>query len=139
MKKILSITLSFILLFSSIGMARSTHFCGGMEMLSELSLKAAHIDCGMEQVLPDCDSEKEHQNHFKSSHCCDNEFELVNMDEDFSFAKAGINLHLDFAVAFVHTFIFNRIIQEESLSEIPFYTPPILELDQQVLFQTFII
>ncbi|MEN2284077.1 hypothetical protein AAGF08_18180 [Algoriphagus sp. SE2] len=138
MKKTISIALSFILLFASIGMAKSTHFCGGMEMLSEMSIKASHIDCGMEQKTPDCDSEEDHQTHFKSS-CCDNEFEVMNMDEDFSFAKAGINLHLDFAVAFVYTFIFNGNIQETPIAEYSYYSPPILKQDHQVLFQTFLI
>lgn len=99
-----------------------------------MGLKASHIDCGMEQKTPDCDSDEDHQTHFKSS-CCDNEFELVNMDEDFSFAKAGINLHLDFAVAFVHTFIFNGNIQETSIAEYSYYTPPILKQDHQVCFK----
>ncbi len=120
-------------------MAKSTHFCGGLEMLSELSLNASHINCGMEQKSHDCDSEEDHQNHFNSNNCCDNEFEILHMDEDFSITKASINLHLDFAVAFAYTFIFSGSIVEPIHTDLPDYSPPILKQDHQVLFQTFLI
>lgn len=119
-------------------MAKSTHFCGGLEMLSELSLNASHIDCGMEQKVPDCES-KDSKTHLKAKGCCDNEFEILNMDEDFSITKATFNLHLNFAVAFVHTFIFNSSLEVPLNSELPDYYPPILKRDHQVLFQTFLI
>lgn len=138
MKKIFSIALSLILLISSIGMAKSTHFCGGLEMLSELSLQANHIDCGMEEKTPDCSSEESHD-HIKSKTCCDNEFELLQMEDDLNIVKSGLDLHFDFALAFVHTFIFNGQVQESTSSENPVYTPPVLRQNHQILFQSFLI
>lgn len=107
-------------------------------MLSELALNASHIDCGMEQKAPDCET-NDGKLHLKAKGCCDNQFELLQMDNDFSISKASVNLQLDFAVAFIQTFIFNSGIQETQSSELPYYTPPILEQDSQILFQRFLI
>lgn len=130
--------LSLILLFSSIGMAKSTHFCGGLEMLSQLSLNASHINCGMEQKIPDCET-NDGKVHVQDSGCCDNEFEILHLDEDFSITKASLHLNLDFAYALVHTFILNVSLEETTSTTYSGYSPPFLKQDQQVLFQTFII
>ncbi|WP_449500890.1 HYC_CC_PP family protein [Algoriphagus lutimaris] len=139
MKKIISIVLSLILLFTSIGMAKSTHFCGGLEMLSELSLNASHINCGMEQKKPDCDTNDGKVHVHQDSGCCDNEFEVLQLDEDFSINKASFHLNLDFAFALVHTFIFKVSLEETTATTYSDYSPPFLKQDHQVLFQTFII
>ena len=107
-------------------------------MLSELSFKATHIDCGMEQKTPDCDS-AEHHHNLKQKSCCDNQYELLQLDEDFSIVKSGLNLDLDFTVAFVHIFIFNALLLEPNSTGEAVYSPPVLKQDHQILFQTFLI
>lgn len=107
-------------------------------MLSELSLNASHIDCGMEKKAPECES-NDGSSHVKAKGCCDNEFELLQMDEDFSFSKASYNLDLNFTIAFAYTFIFNSGFSHSLDSETPYYTPPILQQDPQILFQRFLI
>lgn len=119
-------------------MAKSTHFCGGMEMLSKLSLNASHINCGMEQKVPDCDS-NDGKAHLKDSGCCDNEFEILHLEEDFSITKAKLNVDMVFAVALIHTFIFNASLEDSIDSSYSDYPPPFLEQDHQVLYQTFLI
>lgn len=119
-------------------MAKSTHFCGGLEMLSELSLNASHINCGMKQKVPDCEP-NDGKAHVQDSGCCDNEFEILHLDEDFSISKASLHLNLDFALAWVHTFVIKVSLEEATVTTYSDYSPPIIEQDHQVLYQTFLI
>jgi hypothetical protein len=68
MKKVISISLTFLVLTAMLHLSVATHYCGGKIAASKISLSGKLASCGMEddeKDLPQTDS------HF-ASHCCDN-------------------------------------------------------------------
>ena len=139
MKKIISIFLSMLLLVSSSGMAYARHFCGGMEMISEITFGEKHLSCGMDMDAEssECGDEPKVSDE---KHCCENLIAKVQTDENF--AKASFDLK--FSTVFVATF--NPIFEletEEILSPKTIYfaeyNPPPLLQDLNILYDTFLI
>jgi hypothetical protein len=134
MQKIISIFLSVLLLASSSGIAYAQHFCGEYEMLSEITLGEKDLSCGMAMELPGCDEEADEHD------CCDNEYTKVDTDDTF----AKVSFEFDFDENFVFTFISEFVLfQSENFPENPDlykdYSPPPIERDLQVLYDTFLI
>jgi hypothetical protein len=46
------------MLFSTIGMAKTTHFCMGHAMKSEFGFGEKHLNCGMEMPMDHSDREQ---------------------------------------------------------------------------------
>jgi hypothetical protein len=68
MKKVLSISLSIMMLFALLHISVATHYCGGYYAASTISLSGKLASCGMEA---------DHSDHpltgtVISRHCCDN-------------------------------------------------------------------
>lgn len=137
MKTLVSISLAFFVLFSTIGMAKTTHFCMGHAIKSELGFGEKHLDCGME--MPMDHSENEQDNQKDPNTCCENITEHLQVDEDVQLKKFEINLDLNFALALVQVFIFGIDSSLQENSELPHYpSPPPVE-DLHVLFETYLI
>ncbi|AFL80063.1 hypothetical protein Aeqsu_0552 [Aequorivita sublithincola DSM 14238] len=139
MKKAISIFLSILMLASSSGMAYSQHFCGGLEMMSEITLGEKLLSCGMETNVLDSDCGGETTTH-DSHDCCKNHITKIHTDDNF--AKASFNLKLN--KTFVATFISVFVLQEVEITstEKTFfadYNPPPLEQDLNILYDTFLI
>ncbi|MRT16959.1 hypothetical protein F3C99_08320 [Vitellibacter sp. q18] len=140
MKKLISIFLSVLMLASSSGIAYAQHFCGGMEMLSEITLGEKALSCGMDDMsrtTTECTAETV----AKEPHdCCNNH--IIKIQTDDNFAKASFNLKLN--KTFVATFVSVFVLQEveiPSTEKIFFadYGPPPLEQDLNILYETFLI
>ncbi len=68
MKKVISISLTFLILAAMLHFSVATHYCGGTVAATKMSLSGKLASCGME------DNEKglpQSVSHF-ASHCCDN-------------------------------------------------------------------
>jgi hypothetical protein len=68
MKKVISITLTFIILTALIHFSVATHYCGGTIAATKVSLSGKLANCGMEndeKDIPESGTKI-------SSHCCDN-------------------------------------------------------------------
>lgn len=129
------------MLASSSGIAYAQHFCGGTEMMAELTFGEKMLSCGMDthqnDAIPDCDDEvitpEKHD-------CCSNQFIKIKTDE--SFAKASFDVKLD--KTFVATFVSVFVIQEVEIPStekcfFAVYSPPPLEQDLNILYETFLI
>lgn len=137
MQKIISIFLSILLLTSSSGIAYAQHFCGGNEMLAKITLGEEHLSCGMNVQESECGSEtiliEDHD-------CCENQYTIVKTDDNFSKASFELNLHKTFAAVFVSVFEVHGIDFFSSVSHIySDYSPPPIDKDIPVLYQTFLI
>jgi hypothetical protein len=136
-KTFVSISLAFFVLFSTIGMAKTTHFCMGHAMKSEIGFGEKHLDCGME--MPMDHSENEQDNQKDPSSCCENITEHLQVDEDVQLKKFEIKLDLNFALALVQVFIFGLDASLQENPELPHYpSPPPVE-DLHVLYETHLI
>ena len=137
MKASVSIVLALLVFFASVGMAKTTHFCMGMEMKSEIGFGEKHVDCGMN--MPMDHSENNADNHQDPKSCCENITTQLQVDDEFQLKKHDVNLSLNFAMAFVQVFVFGMEILPSGTTDFPPYSHPPLEQDLQVLYQSFLI
>ncbi|QAA81638.1 hypothetical protein EI546_07825 [Aequorivita sp. H23M31] len=136
MKKAISIFLSLLMLASSSGIAYAQHFCSGMEMMSEVTLGEKHLSCGMEEDLDSsCEAEDVHEDH-----CCQNHITKINTDDNFAKASFDISFQKTFIASFVSVFVLHEV-EIASTHKIFFadYSPPPLEQDLNILYDTFLI
>ena len=136
MKSSVSILLAFLLLFSTVGMAKTTHWCMGHAMDSAIGFGEKHLDCGME--LP-ADQENEATPEDPSS-CCENKAQHLQVDDDFQVSQLDFQLNPSFTLPFIQVFGFG--LDFFAVSAIHFPTesspdPP--KRDFQLLYQTFLI
>ncbi|MDN3724503.1 hypothetical protein QRD02_08920 [Aequorivita sp. SDUM287046] len=139
MKKTISIFLSILMLASSSGIAYAQHFCSGMEMMAEITLGQKMLSCGMDAEAhnSDCDEESEYS---PSHECCDNHYTEVQIDDNFAKASFDLKLNKSFAATFVSVFVLQEV--EIASAEKTFfadYSPPPLERDLNILYETFLI
>ncbi len=139
MTKAISILLSLLMLASSSGISYAQHFCGGMEMMSEISLGEKHLSCGM--VMDVTDTDCSDKNPIPDSHdCCKNHITKIQTDDNFAKASFELNLNKIFVAPFVSVFILQELekisTQKTLFAE---YNPPPLEQDLNILYEVFLI
>ena len=133
MKSSVSILLAFLLLFSTVGMAKTTHWCMGHEMESAIGFGEKHLDCGME--LPTEDSTTD-----DPSSCCENKTQHLQVDDDFQVSQVEFQLSPSFTLPLLQVFVFEGDIF--SIQEVVFpteHSPPVPKRDFQLLYQSFLI
>ncbi|MDF1573348.1 MAG: hypothetical protein P1P82_17195 [Bacteroidales bacterium] len=142
MRKSFSILLSVILLAGQMSVAIGTHFCGGEAVESKIIWGETHLGCGMMDMEEPCDdAEKSNTNelHFDKIPCCENEYHTVQATNEFVKDAAQTTFNVEFAVAFIYTTLNLDLFPESTHQFYSDYSPPPLEKDISVLFQTFLI
>ena len=135
MKSSVSILLAFLLLFSTVGMAKTTHWCMGHEMESAIGFGKKHLDCGMELPTKDSNSSTE-----DPSSCCENKTQHLQVDDDFQVSQLDFQLNPTFTLPFIQVFVFGLDFFAVSAIDFPAESspdPP--KRDFQLLYQTFLI
>ena len=136
MKSTVSLILALFLLFSTVGMAKTTHWCMGHAMDSAIGFGEKHLDCGME--LP-VDQENEATPEDPSS-CCENKTQHLQVDDDFQVSQLDFQLNPTFTLPFIQVFVFGLDFFAISAIDFPAESspdPP--KRDFQLLYQTFLI
>jgi hypothetical protein len=136
MKSTVSLILALFLLFSTVGMAKTTHWCMGHAMDSAIGFGEKHLDCGME--LP-ADQENEATPEDPSS-CCENKTQHLQVDDDFQVSQLDFQLNPTFTLPFIQIFVFGLDFFAGSALHFPAESspdPP--KRDFQLLYQTFLI
>ena len=135
MKSSVSILLAFLLLFSTVGMAKTTHWCMGHEMESAIGFGEKHLDCGME--LPNEDSTTSSED---PSSCCENKTQHLQVDDVFQVIQIEFQLSPSYILPPLQAFIFE--VDFFSIQEVDFpseHSPPVPKRDFQLLYQSFLI
>ena len=136
MKSTVSLILALFLLFSTVGMAKTTHWCMGHAMDSAIGFGEKHLDCGME--LP-ADQENEATPEDPSS-CCENKTQHLQVDDDFQVSQLDFQLNPTFTIPFIQVFIFEFDFFAVNAIHVPSESspdPP--KRDFQLFYQTFLI
>jgi hypothetical protein len=136
MKSTVSLILALFLLFSTVGMAKTTHWCMGHAMDSAIGFGEKHLDCGME--LP-TDQENEATPEDPSS-CCENKTQHLQVDDDFQVSQLDFQLNPTFTLPFIQVFVFGFDFFAVNAIHFPAESspdPP--KRDFQLLYQTFLI
>ena len=134
MKKFFSVILSLVILFTSMGFTLSSHHCGGKRVKTVLNLGITDVSCGMENSKKGCsDSTK------MNSNCCQDEFQKIQLNNDYTQVVSYEKISLDFTIVFV-SILFDLL--PNTATETYFfknYAPPPLVKDIKVLVQSFLI
>ncbi len=134
MRKAISIVLTVLLLASSTSITYSKHFCGDFEVMSTITFGEEYLSCSMAMNNDSCDDTEEDQD------CCKNQYEKVDIDDNFADSSFQVNLNVPFIASFVSVFLLQEIeFQPQSLHFYSYYDPPPLDKDIPVLYQVFII
>ncbi|MBU2915014.1 HYC_CC_PP family protein [Reichenbachiella agariperforans] len=136
MKRIIAISLSMLLLLSNMGLAISTHYCGGKAVQSQLAIGQAHLDCGMLEALPPVCTQTQLS---KTMNCCENSYLSYELQDDFKLALSSFSINLDFVYVLAFTFIDFHLSDVGQFVAYSDYSPPLLHQDIPVLFQSFLI
>ncbi|MGM0945654.1 MAG: HYC_CC_PP family protein [Bacteroidota bacterium] len=137
MKPFISIFMALFVFFSSVGMAKTTHFCMGYAMNSEIGFGQKHLDCGM--AMPMDHSENKEDNKQDENTCCENITEHLQVDEETQLKKLTIALDLNFAVALFHIFTFGSDFFFQANDEKEYFSSPPLLQELHILYETYLI
>ncbi len=110
----------------------------GTEMGSEIGFSTSHIECGMAKMKPSCPSENKTTKH-EEKDCCEDEFELLVLDQDVQKSNLNLDYAPEFVVSLVYTFLGISFFPIETNNDYQDYPSPIPRQDLQVLHQSFLI
>lgn len=142
LRKILYIVMALVLVIANFGLTISTHYCQGEAVETQLNLTHAGLTCGMMDMNNSCDIPLQNENnetHIDKTPCCQNEYQTLQLTEDFVQDSAPITFHVDFALAFVYATLNLDLFPNSTQQSYTEYHSPPIEKDIQVLFQTFLI
>ena len=136
------------MLFSNMGFAIATHYCGGMAVESKLMLGHETLDCGMATMVTadmdisnmdeqPCQSGQTHALQFKKTPCCENEYQSLDIEDDYELTVVQPSLNFEFVAAFVVSFLKVAFLTEITSPQYANYSPPLIEQDIAVLYQVF--
>lgn len=138
-KKVLSIFLSFLLLFSNLGFSMNTHFCGGEPIEKSVSLGTEMLSCGMESEDSSCGNSGSLQNSFNAVPCCKDINVFLQVDDELRLKWSNSSFQNLNLVAVLPSYNFIAISKAKIEFAFIKYTPPLIKKNIQVLFQSFLI
>lgn len=139
LKKLISISLALLLLVSNTGFTLNTHFCGGIAVKTSFSFGLHNPDCGMDDTTENCEAPSSQSNHLKTKPCCENQHQLLNLDENANLHSVSTSFSTSFFIAFVHSFIAPILFVEQRVIDNFSFLYPKPDKDLKVLFQSFLI
>ena len=133
--KILSVFLAFIVLFTTFSFKVEKHYCMG-----EVTDSAYFVDvesCGME--VGDCENAIDIESKIQKEKCCQDIQELIpgNQNEQQAIDSFEFN-KVRFVLAYTYIFL-NLFEENKDLIPFKYYSPPLVDKDINVLYQTFLI
>lgn len=132
-KKISAFILSFIVLLSSMSFTIDKHYCGGE--LMDVSYFGEADGCNMDHI-----EDVTSYQTVKENSCCVDEIQII---ESTTFDKEKLtkvtqkNIEFAFVYAYSYIDIFNEVLLDKEWYKD--FSPPDIEEDKQVLFQSFLI
>ena len=137
MKKAISMFLSVLLLASSSGVAYAQHFCGGMEMLSAITIAAKDLSCGMEMIDTHCDYSTQVS---EDKYCCENLITQIQTDDNFAKACFDLKFENNYIPDFINVFEQGAFsISSEGTIALANYSPPPIVFDHFILYDSLLI
>ena len=128
------------MLGSQVGFAVSTHFCGGEVSDRIVSLVGSKVGCGMEENQENsCLTAITSDHSISEKSCCEDESSVYQLDEDFQKKQRSFEVETEFLAVFAaHYFLlFDKEETIEDYTKLP--PPPLIQQNNQVLFQTFLL
>jgi hypothetical protein len=139
MKRVVAISLLIIFVAGQVNLTWADHYCMSFKVQSSVMLGHGELDCGMGEMIS-CEDEPEDVSSpmFKTPGCCSNDY--YSSDSDDNFVKTGSlsDAQMIFLAAFTESFIkfFNN---DASRNTFIASSPPLIQTDRQILYQTFLL
>ena len=139
MRRIIAISLAFILLLSNMGIIMTIHFCGGHAVNSRLATGMADLDCGMAGMDSDSNNIPKESPVFNSIPCCADHYQTLQTDNNYISGIVQVHLNADLIISPVQSFLNIANFPQVVKAHYNNHSPPYPEKNFQVLFQTFLI
>jgi len=140
LKKLLSISLTLLLLLSNAGIMYSTHYCYGRKVKSGFTQDKNAMNCLM-AYAKDASSPYTRHISFQKKSRCNNEY--IFMQTDTAFKKEQLVSSLQttlFLGIFAYTYYSPYFLQTDEAVNKPYHSPPpIVKSDYQSAHQVYII
>ena len=133
-KKIAAVLMTFVVLFSTMSFSISEHYCGNTLMNAALFSKAesCEMDTEMTAASKDC--------IVVGEDCCKDVIKQIEGQNELKSDFSNLNLEQQvFIASYIYTYV--NLFEGLESNIIPFkdYTPPLIDKDINVLYQTFLI
>ena len=130
LRKISSILVAFLVLFSTLSFTVDRHYCG--ERLVDVAIFSEANGCGME-----IEKEINDELSFSKKSCCKNETSIIEGKSIDQQALQNLELQqINFVTAFVVSYN-NLFVNTTEVSTLYLYKPPIIHKDITILFENF--
>ena len=133
-RKIIASILALVMFVATSGFTLSSHLCGGNKVDTVIGFSNTTASCGVDEAIHNCEKGFE-----VSSNCCDDQFQVVKLDENYIQEYQDLNLDKDYMQ--VVYFILTGMIPVDVFNSYSFvdYSPPLIVTDIPVLIQSFLI
>jgi len=133
--KISSVFLAFTVMFSTLSFTVEKHVCMGE--ITDVSFFIEADTCGM--TADYCDAKDSLETKTEKEKCCNNLQELIQGNQNEQQALNSLELNqLQFILTFTYTYL-NLFEPSTDLNLANIYSPPLVDRDINVLYQTFLI
>lgn len=139
MKRVISIALLLIFVAGQINLTFAEHFCMSFKIKSSVMVGHGDLDCGMGEMMA-CDDEESTANGplLKAPSCCSNDYYSSDSDDHFNKSEPISGNELLFVAAFVESFLNIDPTNDEQYAVVA-SSPPLIQQDRQILYQTFLL
>ncbi len=133
--KILALILAFIVLFSSLSFTVEKHICMGK--VTDVSYFGGADSC--EMIDENCDVNDSSETKIQKEKCCNDVHELIPGNQNEQQALQSLEIEqVQFIIAYIYTYI-NLFEDKNDIIPHRDYTPPIVDKDINILYQSFLI
>lgn len=139
MKRAFAISLAILMLTFNLGFSLNTHFCGGEPVKTSFTLGLHNPDCGMAKMEKKCGDMPANADQLSEKPCCENQHQMLQLDEDLKIQSSKTSINPVFVIAFVQVFAQQFSFVDQTFVPFIDYSPPLPDKNIQVLFQTFLI
>lgn len=135
--KLLALILAFVVLFTSFSFTVEKHVCMGK--VADVSYFTEADSCDMVMEEEECVMDDFSGDKMDQEDCCNDIQELIPGIQNEQQAIAGMELNqVSFILAFTYTYL-NLLETKEDITPFVASSPPIIDKDLQILYQSFLI
>ncbi len=134
LRKISSIIMAFVVLFSTMSFTVSEHYCG--HKLVDVGFFSKAESCGMEMQKPASSENCE----LSKSDCCKDEVTQFTGQNELNTSFSSLNFDQQiFVASFVYTYV--NLFEGLAVISVPYkyHTPPLVDKEITILYQVFLI
>lgn len=124
------------------GLAMSTHYCGGHAVESQLTLGYEDLNCGMKMVTS-CSENDSNTYSFQKKPCCENKYKSYDIDDDFLKSQFLLDFSpLVYVQPVLHVSSFEtQVVKHANHQKKAFYphAPPLQDEEIYLFIQSFLL